>query len=365
MRWLWSPAFAWASVALFAAYVVILILHWREFWEGAAGLYTQTGVSAWDYVISYAIFLVVGGIHELGHGLTTKRYGGEVHEIGGMMLYFAPALFCNTNDAWTFDRRSQRLWVTFAGPWIQLVCAAVACIVWLFLEPGTFIYRLTFLTILVGGLSGVLGNLNPLIPLDGYYALSDWLEIPNLRRRAFGYWNWLVKRYALGVNVPQPAVTPRERRIFLLYGGLALVYSVVAIVASLLWLIFIFRRFVGPWIWILVGVLLGRILWRHRGRFEALGLAAATASRAGFLRSRKVATALAATVLLAGLPFVLPWTFRARGEFRVEAATRARVHAEVGGVLDRVLATEGDTVRAGSPLAALWNPQLESDLLDA
>ena len=69
-------------------------------------------------------------IHELGHGYTCKYFGGQVHEIGAMLLYFEPAFFCNVNDAWTFPELRARLWVTAAGSWIQLVVASLAAIVW-------------------------------------------------------------------------------------------------------------------------------------------------------------------------------------------------------------------------------------------
>jgi multidrug resistance efflux pump len=102
----------------------------------------------------------------------------------------------------------------------------------------------------------------------------------------------------------------------------------------------------------------GRTLWRHRGRLQALGLAAATAGRGGFVRGRVAAAGLAGVVIAIALPFVLPWTFRAAGDVVVEAAPRARVHAAVPGILDGVRVAEGDTVGAGEPLATIWSPEL-------
>ncbi len=364
MRWAWSPAFVLGSTALFAIYVLIVGSHSYEFWTAVVGLYTLSGFTVWDWVLLYGVTLVIIGIHEFGHGLTTKYFGGEVHEIGGMLMYFQPALFCNTNDAWLFEKRSQRLWVTFGGPWVQLLIAALAAMVWLLTEPDTFIHRVAFLAVLGGGLTAVLLNFNPLIPLDGYYALSDWLEIPNLRRRAFGYWGWLVKRFVLGIEVSEPPVTPRERKVLLIYGGLAFVYSFFIAVVSLFWLISIFGRLVGPWIWVIVALIAFKMLRRLSGRGSALTQAATTTWRAGFLRGRRAAILLAAVVVVVGLPFVLPWTLRARGEFRVEAAPRTFLRAETDGVLDRLYVSEGDTVRAGQRIAALWNPDLEARLLD-
>ena len=249
IRWAWSPPFVIASLGLFAVYFFIIVTRRQELWDGMVGLFTLSGFGVWDWILLYVAFLAIAIPHELGHGLTTKYFGGEVHEIGAMLFYFNPALFCNTSDAWTFERRSHRLWVTAAGPWIQLMLAALAGIVWVTTEPDTFINTFAFLTFLVGGVASVLGNMNPLLPLDGYYALSDWLEVPSLRPRAFEYWNWIGKRLMLGLDVAEPAVTPRERRIFIIYGGLALLYTVFVTVISFIWLIAVLGRFLGPWVW--------------------------------------------------------------------------------------------------------------------
>lgn len=364
LPWLWSPAFAWTCVALFVTYVIIIAARWPEFWGGFIALYTLQGLTVWDWVLLYALSLVIIGVHELGHGLTTKHFGGEVHEIGGMLIYFSPALFCNTNDAWLFERRSDRLWVTFAGPWIQLTIACLASIVWFATEPGTFVHRIAFLSVLSGGTGALLANLNPLIPLDGYYALSDWLEIPNLRRRAFEYWTWLGKRFTLGIDTKPPAVTPRERRVFLIYGGLAILYGGFIIVASALWFVLVLGRILGPVIWLIFAIFTVRTIIRLSRRSRALAVAATTTWRSGFLSGWTGWAVLIGAVLLVGLPFVVPWTLRAHGQFRVEAQSRAWIRAQVPGVLDRLYVHEGDTVRAGAPVASLWNPDLESSRLE-
>lgn len=360
LRWLWTPGFVVVSVVLFVIYGVLLVFKSEEIYAGAKSLYTGSGSNPADYALAYVLFLVTGGIHELGHGLTTKRFGGEVHEIGGMFLYFTPALFCNTNDAWMFERRSRRLWVTFAGPWIQVFVAAIACLVWVFLEPGTLAYRLAFLTVLIGGVSGVLGNLNPLIPLDGYYALSDWLEIPNLRRRAFGYWSWLTKRYVLNLDAEEPIVTPRERRVFLLYGGLALAYSVLAGLFGLAFLGITLQKVIGPWIWVLLALFFARLIVPRLPRLRELARAGAATLRSRSARHRKrfLAGAFGLVVLLV-VSVLVPWSFRSDGEFRVEAAGQTNVTAGVDGVIERVLVSEGDTVEIGRPLIEMWNGELE------
>ena len=100
-----------------------------------------------------------------------------------------------------------------------MVLASLAAIVWWIAAPGTFIADVALAFFLVGGLAAVLVNLNPLIPLDGYYALSDWLEVPNLRQRAFGHLAWTIRTRWLGQDLPMPPADEREQRIFLLCTG--------------------------------------------------------------------------------------------------------------------------------------------------
>ncbi len=364
MRWAWTRAFVYASITLFMVYFAILIARWDAFWGGTVGMYTLSGFGLWDWVLFYFLFFGIGAIHELGHGLTTKAFGGDVREIGGMLLYFSPALFCNTNDAWTFEKRAHRLWVTFAGPWVEMMIAGIAAIVWVTTEPATFINKLAFLTVLSAGILAVLANLNPMLPLDGYYALSDYLEIPNLRRRSFEYTGWLGKRFLLGVKAAEPPATPRERRVFIIYGISALFYSIFIAVVSAVWLVLVIGRFIGPWVWAILALVLLRLAAGLGGRSRALAQAATTTWRAGFVRNRRTLWGLAVLTLLIILPFFTPWTLRARGDLLIESQPRAQVRAEVAGLIDRWHVREGESVAAGDAIASLWNPELEAAVLE-
>src|SRR5438477_308361 len=112
--------------------------------------------------------LVIGTCHEFAHGVTCKRFGGEVHEVGFMLIYFCPAFYCNVSDAWLFPERSKRLWVTFAGPYFESVIWALATLTWRVTEPDT---GLNFAALVLMTTSGIrtLFNFTPLIKLDGYY----------------------------------------------------------------------------------------------------------------------------------------------------------------------------------------------------
>src|SRR5207247_6187986 len=141
-----------------------------------------------------AVFVVTAG-HEFAHGLTCKRFGGEVHELGFMLIYFQPAFYCNVSDAWLFPEKSKRLWVSFAGTYFELFLWALAVLAWRVTDVDTVINYLALIVMTGSGVKALL-NLSPLLKLDGYNLLSDYLDIPNLRRKSFRYVGARLKRLA-------------------------------------------------------------------------------------------------------------------------------------------------------------------------
>jgi putative peptide zinc metalloprotease protein len=226
VRWMFTRAFIGVSVALFAAYFLILGSTWGDFSSTVSQLYSLHNITFGSIVVLWLTGLVVILIHELGHGFTCKYFGGEVHEMGFMLIYFQPAFYCNVNDAWSFPTLRPRLWVTAAGGWIQLVVASLAALLWYVAAPGTLTSEVAVAAMIVGGATTIITNANPLLPLDGYFALTDWLEIPNMRIRAKEYFGWWVRRHALRIDLPEPAASEREKRVFLIYGALSPVTSV-------------------------------------------------------------------------------------------------------------------------------------------
>jgi hypothetical protein len=361
LRFLFTRTFLTVSVALFAIYLLVLAVKWPEFSAALVSLYTLD-VGLDTLAIFWLTGLVIIVIHELGHGLTCKYFGGQVHEIGAMLIYFEPAFFCNVNDAWTFPELRARLWVTAAGSWIQLVIASLAAVVWWAATPGTVTYDVAFAAVLIGGITTVFMNANPLIPLDGYYALSDYLEVPNLRQRAFAHLAWLVKTRILRLDAPKPAADEREARVFLIYGGLASAYIVLVLtfVAATAygWLSRWFGA-MGVAIFLLGLVLMLRapvtgliptvraVIQQHR-----------SAWRKGPLRRRLGLAALA--ILLLGA--LLPWPITVTGPFVAAPLVSLPHVAPDSGIVVRVQVLEGTRVAAGAPLVQIRNLEMEREL---
>lgn len=356
-----TPGFIAASVALFLVYGAIVGARLPELAGALVALYTPSAYTIRLVAVLWCTAMVVIAIHEIGHGVACKHFGGQVHEMGLMLLYFEPAFFCNVNDAWTFPSRRERLWVTAAGSWIQFVLGSLGAIVWWATTPGTLVNEIGLDAALVGGVTAILANVNPLIPLDGYYALSDYLEVPNLRLRARAYLGWLVRRRLLGLAVPEPSADARERRILLVYGLLSVTYIVLvlAVCAALAfgWV----GRNVGivgvVALTLAVGAMAKDTL---RGWYGALRTAAREHGVARRLFRRGPRAGLAAVgALLLGL--LVPWPIAVTGPFTAHAAPEAAPGAPVEGLVERIFAREGARVAAGSPLVALRNPELERE----
>jgi putative peptide zinc metalloprotease protein len=358
VRFCFTREFVLVSLLLFAMYFLVLGVKWDEFTHAIAALYTFD-LSAGALLVFWLTGTAIIAIHELGHGFTCKHFGGQVHEIGAMLFYFEPAFFCNVNDAWTFPELRARLWVTAAGSWIQMVLAGLAAIVWWAAEPGTLLSQVALAAVVVGGATTVLMNVNPLIPLDGYYALSDWLEVPNLRQRAFAHLEWLVKTRILRLEAPPTSADSREQRIFLLYGALAAAY--LAMVFLLV------GAMVFGWLDRLLGVagvvvFLAGLWAMFGGTLRQWTRIAATAWRRhhnepGRRKLRERAALAGGILVIAGL--LIPRPITVSGPFAAAPALSIPLTAPDSGIVHRVYVREGTLVGAGMPVLEIRDLELE------
>jgi len=173
--------------------------------------------------------LLISVLHELSHGLTCKYFGGEVHEMGFLLLYFQPCFYCNVSDAWTFPQRKKKLLVTFAGAYLNILLWACATLLWRILDFDIWLSGFLFTLLLLSGIT-VIFNFNPLIKLDGYYLLSDYLEMPNLRKKAFDFLKAWTKKILLGLGQTKSVVSSYEKRVYFSYGILALSYTAFLVI---------------------------------------------------------------------------------------------------------------------------------------
>jgi putative peptide zinc metalloprotease protein len=336
---------AWVSIA---AGLILSIVNWDQLFLSIPDLFTIYSIP-----LILAVAFLVMTAHEFGHALTLKHFGGKVEEMGFLILYFIPGFYCNVNDAWMLPKR-ERMQVTIAGGYVQLVVWSWATIFWRLLSPETFASRLCLIAIAFSGIQTLL-NFNPLIRLDGYYLLSDYLEVPNLRKKSFQFLRQKLRLWLTGIG-KRVTLGVRERRIFVLYGLSSFAFSAV--------LLLIVLGRLGGW-------MVGRYQTWGAVLFSAVCLmvlpaanrenAAATGNLAKDVgkRIRKAPYLLIAMAVLAIAGF-FPWELKVTAEFTILPGQTVAINPDVEGILRAIYVDEGSRVKKGDVLAEIQNLELSN-----
>lgn len=354
-RFLFTRPFVIGALVAVGMALVILLLGFPQLLHELQRVHLVKLVAlAWLTSIGVSV------VHELAHALACRRFGGRVREMGFMLLYFQPALYCNVSDAWLFPEKARRLWVTLAGVFSELVIWALAMLAWAITEGDTTIHQLALIALTATGLRSLF-NLNPLLKLDGYYLLSDALEIPNLRRRAFQYVGAHLRRWFGFAETPLDPMSDREGRIFAWYGWLGLAFSVV-------FLVLVMSRLAGLFLgsWQAYGIVpfLLLLVIAVRRRLSRLAPKSATRPREAARRPRWAPWVAAATAcVVTYFLYTLPADLKVTGEFLVVPLQSADVRSEVDGLMAEVLVDEGHRVKRGDPIARLDDRELRTQLV--
>ncbi len=220
LRWVWTTQFFIGSLLLMLVAALLALMNKDE--VATYGSY----ILHKHYVAVIVAGLLVGVTHEFAHGLTCKAFGGRATEVGVLLIYyFLPALYCNVSGIHLIPQRGRRLWVIAAGVYWQLLVGTLSLLAWLSLAPYTTLADLAFI-FFCGSVLDVVFNGNPLIKLDGYYFLSQWLRLPNLMDRASEWRRGLLRRIVFGFpNEAAARFDRREQAILAIFGSLSFVYA--------------------------------------------------------------------------------------------------------------------------------------------
>ena len=159
------------------------------------------------------ILIVIKAIHEIGHGLTSKHFDCEVHEMGILFLVFMPCAYCDVSDSWMISQKRRRMWITAAGIVIEIMLASLATYVWALTQPKTPLNQIALNIMVIASLNSLMFNGNPLLRYDGYYFLMDLMEIPNLKQKGSSYLWYVLQRYVLGVKDAQKPLDVQGREL--------------------------------------------------------------------------------------------------------------------------------------------------------
>jgi putative peptide zinc metalloprotease protein len=400
--WIFSLWFFVLSVLFMLAAALLVLTHFDTFRAKIPDYHEFFSLKKAVYL--WVALGVVKVIHEFGHGLSCKRFGGEVHEMGFLLMCLSPALYCNVSDAWILPWKWHRIIISAAGIYVELVIAAAATFVWwraplpivlalgvtaaflvllrcwgglltLFLlivlgyvalayVPPDFLSNMAMSLMVVCSVSTFVFNANPLMRYDGYYVLADWLEIPNLREKSNRYLKNVVLDKCLGVEVPPEEYMELWRKVlFVSYAAISYLYRWFVTFA----IIFVFGEFLKPYKLDIIAHMMklaaiaSMTIWPLYNLFKGI-------HRRGRLpdmkRARVLITGGAVVALLIFLCFVPVPISRIRGLALVQAhpESSSQIVLKRSALLDKLLVRPGDRVTRDAELAVFRDPELEEKL---
>ncbi len=336
-----------AWLALVVTGIVLAVMHWKQLTSS----HVDQLFSLQNVVFIAAIYPVTKLLHEAGHAYATKVFGGAVHEVGLMLLILVPAPYVDATSATAFREKWKRVLVGGAGIMVEMALAALAMIFWVNAEPG-LARAAAFNVMLIGGVSTLLFNGNPLLRFDAYYILTDWTEIPNLGVRANRYFWYLVQRYLVGLDGAEDPTTGRGERKWLFgYAVLAFFYrvflslTIAVLVATQLF-------FVGVALAI-VSIAGTFVFPLFKGAKFVL-----TSPRLHDVRGRAIGVSAGAVLLVAAAFFAVPLPYGTVAEGVVWVPERSEVRAATGGIVAQYLTPPDTPVTEDQSLIQLEDASL-------
>ncbi len=340
---------------LWVLLMVYTILSATDNWSQISQHFTVNALSPYNLMLMFLLYPPIKILHELGHAFSAKLEGGEVHEMGINFLLFMPIPYVNVSTATHFRSKYKRMLVSAAGILVESVIAALGLLLFLGTEPG-LVQDIGFNMFLIGGISSLFFNGNPLLKYDGYYILADAVSIPNLYQRSGQYWQYFFQRYLFGLKqVSSPASADGEVAWFIGYSIASLIYRL-----AVLWFIFILvsEHF------FLLGVLL--VSWLLGLQFllplfKALRFITSSPSLK-HNRSRALASTgaiIAGVIVILGLMPIPSYTMSQGVVWQPEEALLKAAH---DGFAGNLFIAHGQQVEADTTVLELHDPFLKTEL---
>jgi len=364
VRWMFHPLCVALCLAIGISALLLITVQFEVFRSRLPTFHEFFDPRAPDKWLYLALTMgVVKVLHELGHGLSCKHFGGECHEIGFMLLVLTPCLYCNVSDSWMLPNKWKRAMIGAAGMYVELVLASIATFLWWFSDRASLLNNLSLNVMFICSVSTLIFNGNPLLRFDGYYILMDLAEIPNLRQKATEVLKRFMVGVCLGLEQPDNPFLPQKNRfLFGAYTVAAVVYRWIIVFSIVMFLIKVFEpiglKIVGQ-IVAATGFfgLIVQPLWQLARFFYLPG-------RMHKVKKYRVIASLAVVGAVLAAVVFLPLPHSVKCEFEVGPQDAAAVYVEVPGLVEEILVKEGEEIDKGDPLLVLSNPDLELSVLD-
>ena len=355
VAWFFHPITMFLSLVMMISALLLVLTHFDTFYSKLPGFYQfftpENGL--WLAVV----LGMTKVIHEFGHGLTCKHFGGECHEMGVMILVLTPCLYCNVSDSWMLPSKWRRAAIGFAGIFVEVWLAAFATFIWWYSNPG-LLHNICLNVMFISSVSTIIFNANPLLRYDGYYVLADIMEIPNMRQKATSILSRKAGEWFLGLEYPDdPFLPQRNQLMFALYAVAAACYRWVVTLSITLFLLQVFKPY-GLQVLgfaIVFMSLFGLVvmpLYKVAKFFYVPG-------RLEKVKKVRFYLSLAAFIGLISVILFVKFPFRIFTPVEIQYAQGDTVYVLVPGTLMELNVSAGDAVQKGQILAVLADPDLD------
>ena len=359
--WVFTFAFMWVVMAAASIALLSVLINWDAFQAKLPGFEAFFDPKQWYLFVGVLAFTKM--CHEFGHGLSCKRLGGECHEIGFMLLVLTPCLYCNVSDSWRLNNKWHRAAIGAAGMYVEIILATIATFAWWFVQPG-LIQEICLKIMLVSSVSTVLFNGNPLLRFDGYYILSDLLEIPNLSQRSTKALTTLLGRNWLGLEIPDDHLMPTNRPwAFAMFTVASFCYRWLIMFSIIYFLMTWLEPYglesigVGIALFSLIGIVVMPCYKLYK--YMAVPGRMHQVNKPRFFSILGIVALVLAVILLTPFPHYL------RCSLIVVPDQLETVYIKEQGILEECYVKPGQVVDKGQVLAKLTNLDLELELADA
>ncbi len=352
--WLFTTWCLCLALVVGLAAITLVLVNYQEF-KGKLPTF-QSFFAADNWLWLGITMACVKVLHEFGHGLSCKKFGGECHEMGFMMLVFTPCLYCNVSDSWMLPNKWQRVFIGAAGMYVELILASIATFLWWFSEDGMFRF-LCLSVMFICSVSTVVFNGNPLLRFDGYYITMDTLEIPNLRQKSSEILKRWFQKNCLGLELQDnPFLPQRNQFLFGIYTIASFIYRWVVAFGIIMFLNQILKPYglqalgrafaIAGFAGMVVPAVMAVVKF-----FKTPGKAAKM-KQANMLTSLGIALAVLSFICFFPLPFHVYCPTEVRPDNAVEVRTL------VAGKLAQWKTKPGSQINSGSEICSLQNPEL-------
>ena len=356
--WMWTKTTLWISSIIILLAFVVFIRNHTQVGSALGNLFSFHNV-----LLMWITTFFIKSIHELGHGLTCKHFGGEVHEVGVMALVFTPYFFVNVSDCWVMPNRVHRMLVSAAGIYVELILAAFATFAWAIVQPGAmkdFLFNIIF----IASVSTLIFNANPLMRFDGYYILTDLIEVPNLQAKSRALIQHQLNRVLFGPSNKEGALSrlplPRKRFwLFYTYAVLSWVYGYYVIYSLAVFMEPHLKPFglEGLSNWFSALALTSWVVMPLIAYYKSLGLKREDWKPQG--RLRRLAIIASVIFGIFGAACFIPVELTIKRAGAVQLAEPDEIRSESPGFIEEIFVKEGDKVTAGQKVARLRNRDTE------